>query len=113
KLVKKVDTAEKKLDDHLKTAYYRLRDNMKNGLAVVAIDRDSCGGCFTRIPPQRQLDIIQKKKITTCENCGRILVPGNVNPEEIDQKKTAKKRSTKRSSASKTSKKAEKADDVK
>ena len=59
---------------------------MKNGLAVVAIDRDSCGGCFTRIPPQRQLDIIQKKKITTCENCGRILVPGNVNPEAIDQK---------------------------
>jgi len=64
------------LDVHLKTAYQRLRTSAKNGLAVVPVDRDSCGGCFNRIPPQRQLDIVQKKKIIICEHCGRILVPG-------------------------------------
>lgn len=75
KLRKKSNTAKKKLDDHLLTAYERLRTSAKNGLAVVPVDRDSCGGCFNRIPPQRQLDIIQKKKIIICEHCGRILVP--------------------------------------
>ena len=76
KLNKKSEKAMKLLDDHLKTAYQRLRSSAKNGLAVVPVDRDSCGGCFNRIPPQRQLDIVQKKKIIICEHCGRILIPG-------------------------------------
>ena len=75
KLLKKSEKAKKKLDEHLQTAYDRLRKSAKNGLAVVPVDRDSCGGCFNRIPPQRQLDIVQKKKIIICEHCGRILVP--------------------------------------
>jgi predicted nucleic acid-binding Zn-ribbon protein len=58
------------------TAYSRLRNNSKNGLAVVPINRDSCGGCFNKIPPQRQLEITLKRKIIVCEHCGRILVPG-------------------------------------
>jgi len=75
KLKKQSEKAKKKIDDHLQTAYDRLRENAKNGLAVVPVDRNSCGGCFNRIPPQRQLDIVQKKKIIVCEHCGRILVP--------------------------------------
>ena len=74
-LIKKSDTAKKKIDDRLVFAYNRLRDNAKNGLAVVPVDRDSCGGCFNKIPPQRQLDIQAKKKVIVCEHCGRILVP--------------------------------------
>lgn len=65
---------EKKIDERLLTAYNRLRNNSKNGLAVVTIDRDSCSGCFNKIPPQRQMDIRQRKKIIVCEHCGRILV---------------------------------------
>ncbi len=75
KLVGKSEKAKKKLDEHLLNAYNRLRTNFKNGLAVVPVDRDACGGCFNRIPPQKQLDIIQKKRIIVCEHCGRILVP--------------------------------------
>jgi predicted nucleic acid-binding Zn-ribbon protein len=75
KLVAKSEKAKKQLDEHLLNAYDRLRTNFKNGLAVVPVDRDACGGCFNRIPPQKQLDIIQKKRIIVCEHCGRILVP--------------------------------------
>ncbi|MCH2225531.1 MAG: C4-type zinc ribbon domain-containing protein [Crocinitomicaceae bacterium] len=75
KLEKKSKTAIKKLDDRLSNAYTRLRTNAKNGLAVVPVDRDSCGGCFNKIPPQRQLDIETRKKVISCEHCGRILVP--------------------------------------
>jgi predicted nucleic acid-binding Zn-ribbon protein len=74
-LIKKSEAAKKKIDDRLVFAYNRLRDNAKNGLAVVPVDRDSCGGCFNKIPPQRQLDIQAKKKVLVCEHCGRILVP--------------------------------------
>ncbi len=78
KLEKQSSTALKKLDDRLSGAYQRLRDNARNGLAVVPVDRDSCGGCFNKIPPQRQLDIQTEKKVITCEHCGRILVPSEV-----------------------------------
>lgn len=74
-LVKKSEDAKKKIDDRLVFAYNRLRNNAKNGLAVVPVDRDACGGCFNKIPPQRQLDIQAKKKVLVCEHCGRILVP--------------------------------------
>ena len=74
-LLKKSGDAKAKIDDRLVFAYNRLRENAKNGLAVVPVDRDSCGGCFNKIPPQRQLDIQSKKKVLVCEHCGRILVP--------------------------------------
>jgi hypothetical protein len=75
KLTKASEAAAKKIDERLITAYTRLRGNSKNGLAVVPINRDSCGGCFNKIPPQRQLEITLKRKIIVCEHCGRILVP--------------------------------------
>jgi hypothetical protein len=73
-LLKKSEKAEKKLEDRLIVAYKKLRSNSLNGLGVVPIQRDSCGGCFNKIPPQRQLDIRMRKKIIVCEHCGRILV---------------------------------------
>ncbi len=73
-LLKKADKAETQIEDRLLIAYRRLRSNAVNGLAVVTIDRDSCSGCFNQIPPQRQLDIRQRKKVIVCEHCGRILV---------------------------------------
>ena len=73
-LIKEADKASEKIDDRLKIAYNRLRSNFKNGLAVVTIERDSCSGCFNQIPPQRQSDIRQRKKVIVCEHCGRILV---------------------------------------
>lgn len=63
-----------KIDERMLTAYRRIRKNMHNGLAVVTVSRDACGGCYNRIPPQRQVDIRQNKKIIVCEYCGRILV---------------------------------------
>lgn len=74
-LVKQSNAAKAAIDNRLMMAYDRLRTNSKNGLAVVTVDRDSCGGCFNKIPPQRQLDIDSKKKVIVCEHCGRILVP--------------------------------------
>lgn len=73
-LLKRADKAETQIEERLLTAYHRLRGNAVNGLAVVTIDRDSCSGCFNQIPPQRQLDIRQRKKVIVCEHCGRILV---------------------------------------
>lgn len=70
----KADKSEPAIEERLLVAYKRLRKNAVNGLAVVTIDRDSCSGCFNQIPPQRQLDIRQRKKIIVCEHCGRILV---------------------------------------
>jgi predicted nucleic acid-binding Zn-ribbon protein len=70
------------IDSRLLTAYNRVRLNVKNRLGVVTIDRDACAGCFSKIPPQRQLDIRQRKKIIVCENCGRIIVDNEL-AEEI------------------------------
>ena len=75
RLMKSSDDAKKNIEERLIVAYSRLRLNAKNGLAVVPILRGSCGGCFNKIPPQRQLDIVTKKKILVCEHCGRILAP--------------------------------------
>ncbi len=72
--MKKAAKAEKLIEERLLIAYERLRTNAKNGLAVVTVSRDSCSGCFNKIPPQRQSDIRQGKKIIVCEHCGRILV---------------------------------------
>ena len=73
-LLNKSEKAEKVVEERLLSAYKRIRQNSRNGLAVVSIDRDACGGCFSKIPPQRQLDIRTHKKIIVCEHCGRILI---------------------------------------
>jgi predicted nucleic acid-binding Zn-ribbon protein len=69
---------KKFIEDRLITAYTRIRKNARNGLAVVQIERDACGGCFNKIPPQHQLDIRMHKKIIVCEYCGRILVDQDI-----------------------------------
>lgn len=73
-LAKKSEVASKHIEERLLSAYHRIRSNARNGLAVVPVERGSCGGCFNSIPPQRQLDISSHKKIIVCEHCGRILV---------------------------------------
>lgn len=68
------EAARSAVDERLLTSYDRIRNNYRNGLAVVPVERDSCGGCFNAIPPQKQSEVKQRKKIIVCENCGRILV---------------------------------------
>ena len=70
----KSEDNQKFIESRLLTAYKRIRKNARNGLAVVPIERDACGGCFSKIPPQRQLDIRMHRKVIVCEYCGRILV---------------------------------------
>jgi len=74
------------IEDRLLTAYRRIRQNARNGLAVVPVQRDACGGCFNQIPPQRQLDIKSRKKIIVCEYCGRILVDEDILGDEENKK---------------------------
>lgn len=81
-LVKIASKARTIIDERLLAAYTRVRGNARNGLGVVAIQRDACGGCFNKIPPQRQLDIRQHKKVIVCEHCGRILVDPRIADEE-------------------------------
>ena len=83
KLVKEAKECEAKVEDErLLKAFHRIRSAAHNGLAVVPIDRDACGGCFNRIPPQRQLEIKLAKKIIVCEYCGRIVVDPDLFEEE-------------------------------
>jgi uncharacterized protein len=72
-LAKKAASAKEGVEARLLVAYERIRASYKNGLSVVSVDRNSCGGCFNVIPPQRQADIRARKKITVCEHCGRVL----------------------------------------
>lgn len=80
-LIKESEKAASGIEDRLLNAYRRIRANSRNGLAVVAVERDACGGCYNKIPPQRQLDIRLNKKIIVCEHCGRILVDGMLIPD--------------------------------
>lgn len=73
-MIEKSNQLEALIDPRLLTAYKRIRTNARNGLALVQIERESCGGCFNKIPPQHQLDIKMHKKIIVCEYCGRILI---------------------------------------
>lgn len=73
------DAARVGVDERLLVSYDRIRNNYRNGLAVVPVERDSCGGCYNAIPPQKQSEIKQRKKIIVCENCGRILVDDELN----------------------------------
>ncbi|MDX8338499.1 C4-type zinc ribbon domain-containing protein [Draconibacterium sp. IB214405] len=82
KLKGKSEKIESFIEPRLLGAFKRIRKNARNGLAVVTIQRDACGGCFNKIPPQRQLDIASRKKIIVCEYCGRILVDQNINVVE-------------------------------
>lgn len=77
-LQKKVQKAEKDLEPRIMQAYYRIRGSYRNGLAVVSVARNSCGGCFAVVPPQLQAEIKQSKNIIICEHCGRILVDESV-----------------------------------
>ncbi|MDP4186250.1 MAG: C4-type zinc ribbon domain-containing protein [Bacteroidota bacterium] len=78
KLKNKALKIESSIEERLLIAFKRIRKNARNGLAIVTIQRDACGGCFNKIPPQRQLDIASRKKIIVCEYCGRILVDDQI-----------------------------------
>lgn len=80
-LLKHKEELISKLDERMVVAYNKVRSNAKNKLAVVTVKRDACGGCFNKIPPQRQLDIALSKKIIVCDYCGRILVSADFEKE--------------------------------
>jgi len=81
-LLKERGALEAKLDERILIAYNKVRNSTKNRLAVVTVNRDACGGCFAKIPPQRQIDINSSKKIIVCEYCGRILVSSDFGKQE-------------------------------
>jgi len=118
RLKEKAHEYEAKIDPRLLTSFKRIRKNARNGLGIVYVQRDACGGCFNKIPPQRQLDIKMHKKIIVCEYCGRILIDPELAGVKIDKpvatvedKKAARKRTaTARKTAS--SKKATDANDM-
>ena len=83
-LNKRSDGYQEIIEPRLLTAYKRIRGNARNGLAVVTVKRDACGGCFNKIPPQRQLDIKVRRKVIVCEYCGRILVDDAFSEESED-----------------------------
>ena len=78
RLKSKAEKIEGNIEVRLVTAFKRIRKNARNGLAVVTVQRDACGGCFNKIPPQRQMDIASRKKVIVCEYCGRILVDKDI-----------------------------------
>ena len=78
RLLEKSKEMEQYIDERYLTGYKRIRKAARNGLAVVTIDRDACGGCFSKIPPQRQSEIKMHKKVIVCEHCGRILVDNDI-----------------------------------
>jgi len=97
-LKEKAAEIEKRIEPRLLSSYKRIRKNAKNGLGIVYVQRDSCGGCFNKIPPQRQLDIKMHKKIIVCEYCGRILIDpdlAGVKPAATEEK-PKRKRSTRK-----------------
>ncbi len=81
KLVKLVESIEADLDPRLVKSFLRVRQGDRNGLGLVRIDRDACGGCFNKIPAQSQMDIKLDRKILTCEYCGRIIVKADLDEE--------------------------------
>jgi predicted nucleic acid-binding Zn-ribbon protein len=83
-LSKKSEKARKLIEDRLLRAYDKTRKSYRNGLAVVTISRNACGGCFNTIPPQQQLEIAQRKKIIACEHCGRVLVDEMIAEPRVD-----------------------------
>jgi predicted nucleic acid-binding Zn-ribbon protein len=96
KLKLKVKELEIKIEPRLLTSFKRIRKNARNGLGIVYVQRDACGGCFNKIPPQRQLDIKMHKKIIVCEYCGRILIDPELAGVKIVTPGTEEKRPRKR-----------------
>jgi len=95
KLREKSRELELKIEPRLLTSFYRIRDNARNGLGLVYVQRDACGGCFNKIPPQRQLDIKMHKKIIVCEYCGRIMIDpelAGIKTEKPEEEKPKRKR---------------------
>ena len=96
KLKDKAKVFETKIESRLLSSFKRIRKNARNGLGIVYVQRDACGGCFNKIPPQRQLDIKMHKKIIVCEYCGRILVDPELAGVKIDTAVTDEKPKRKR-----------------
>lgn len=96
KLKDKAKVFETKIESRLLSSFKRIRKNARNGLGIVYVQRDACGGCFNKIPPQRQLDIKMHKKIVVCEYCGRILVDPELAGVKIDTAVTDEKPKRKR-----------------
>lgn len=95
KLIADREKAIKNIEERILMSYEKLRTNARNGLVVVSVKRDACGGCFNTVPPQRQADIRDMRKIIVCEHCGRILADAELIVEEEKPKKTrAKKKET-------------------
>ncbi len=95
KLLKYRDKAGKDIEERLLLGYNKIRNNALNGLAVVEVKRGACGGCFNVVPPQRQVDIKEKKKIIVCEHCGRILADVEAVIEvEKPKRKTTRRKTT-------------------
>ena len=93
----KVKELEQKIDDYTLAAFKRIRKNARNGLGIVTVQRNACGGCFNRIPPQRQLEIKMHRKVIVCEYCGRIMVDGalvGITPEVAPEPVAKPKRKT-------------------
>jgi hypothetical protein len=106
KLKAKVKELEAKIEPRLLTSFKRIRKNARNGLGIVYVQRDACGGCFNKIPPQRQLDIKMHKKVIVCEYCGRILIDPELAGVKID-KVTGQEEKKRKRSIRKTVKKAD------
>ena len=110
KLKEQVKSLEAKIEGRLLTSFKRIRRNARNGLGIVYVQRDACGGCFNKIPPQRQLDIKMHKKIIVCEYCGRIMIDPELAGVKVDKvagatddKKGRAKRAIRKSSGTSTS----------
>ena len=105
KLKEKVKDLESKIESRLLTSFKRIRKTARNGLGIVYVQRDACGGCFNKIPPQRQLDIKMHKKIIVCEYCGRIMIDPELAGVKIDkttgEEKKTRKRAIRKSASSK------------
>ena len=105
KLKAKVKELEIKIEPRLLTSFKRIRKNARNGLGIVYVQRDACGGCFNKIPPQRQLDIKMHKKIIVCEYCGRIMIDPELAGVKIESAAPAAEKKTRKRAIRKTVKK--------
>ncbi len=98
KLREQSKNLEMSIEPRLLTAFKRIRKNSRNGLGIVYVQRDACGGCFNKIPPQRQVDIRMRKKIIVCEFCGRIMIDPELAGVEVAPKPEETKKKTRRAS---------------
>ncbi|MBR2149830.1 MAG: hypothetical protein IJ902_00390 [Prevotella sp.] len=112
KLKEKVKELESKIEPRLLTSFKRIRKNARNGLGIVYVQRDACGGCFNKIPPQRQLDIKMHKKVIVCEYCGRILIDPELAGVKLMPTGTPDAKKTRKRAIRKTVKKDDETPDV-